>query len=425
MKQLLSLFSILFLINSVKGQSNNTLYQTLLAEAGLLHLQKDYKKAIITYEKAFKLEQPNALTAYKLAGVYSLDSNANKAFFYLELALNTGWTEADWLAEDYYFDYLKNTAPNKWEIIKQQALLKEKEYEKTLKLPALRKQINLIAINDQKLRYKRIQTKDKNQRKLVNQAIHKTDSTNLVQAKAIINKYGWPKLSEIGKDGQNNFWLMVQHADGDVIFQQKALNAMKKLKKSNEINLENYAFLYDRVQCNLNFKQLYGTQVNWVNNGKATSFRPILNEDLVDKRRKEIGLLPLRIYSLTYGFEYNNLTAAQAYKNDSTDLAYTKQLIDSANYFYTKSDFQKTYNYYNTASTVLGGMSNKDNYNAAIIFAKISSQNNEQQYKDIALDFLNLLYQRQALSKTQLKKEHEFKVLYKEHRWIDLYEHVK
>ena len=425
MKQLLSLFSILFLINSVKGQSNNTLYQTLLAEAGLLHLQKDYKKAIITYEKAFKLEQPDALTAYKLAGVYSLDSNANKAFFYLELALNTGWTEADWLAEDSYFDYLKNTAPDKWEIIKQRALLKEKEYEKTLRLPALRKQINLIAINDQKLRYKRIQTKDKNQRKLVNQAIHKTDSTNLVQAKAIINKHGWPKLSEIGKDGQNNFWLMVQHADGDVIFQQKALNAMKKLKKSNEINLEHYAFLYDRVQCNLNFKQLYGTQVNWVNNGKASSFRPIINEDLVDKRRKEIGLLPLSIYCLTYGFEYNNLTAKQAHTNDSTDLAYTKQLIDSANYFYTKSDFQKTYNYYNTASTVLGGMSNKDNYNAAIIFAKISSQNNEQQYKDIALDFLNLLYQRQALSKAQLKKEPEFKVLYKEHRWMDLYEHLK
>ena len=232
-------------------------------------------------------------------------------------------------------------------------------------------------------------------------------------------------MSEIGKDGQNNLWLIVQHADQDVLFQQTALAAMKKLLETKELNPENYAFLYDRVQCNLNYKQWYGTQVNWTHNGEASGFRPIAREDLVDDRRKKMGLLPLKIYSLMYGFTYNNITALQANQNDSSDLAYTSTLIDSANYFYRENKFQKVYDFYNAASMVLGGMTSTENYEAAMLFAKIAEQNNEQQYKDIALDFLNLLFARKELSKSKLKKQAEFKVLYKEKRWVDMYNQLK
>ncbi|MNY64678.1 hypothetical protein D3C86_2018230 [compost metagenome] len=83
-----------------------------------------------------------------------------------------------------------------------------------------------------------------------------------------------------------------------------ALAKMEKLVGTKEIDLENYAFLYDRVQCNLNYKQTYGTQVNWTKNGKASSFRPIIKEDSADKRRADFGLLPLKIYALNYGFQY-------------------------------------------------------------------------------------------------------------------------
>ena len=179
---------------------------------------------------------------------------------------------------------------------------------------------------------------------------------------------------------------------------------MEKLKNTTEINLDNYAFLYDRVQCNLNYKQLYGTQVIWINNGEASGFRPIIKENLVDERRSNVGLIPLKIYALTYGFTYHNVTALQAEQNDSADLAYTRNLIDSAKYFYSIKKFQKVYDFYNNASMVLGGMTNEQNYEAAIIFAKIASSNNEQQYKDIALDFLNLLYIRRELTQKRISK---------------------
>jgi hypothetical protein len=60
-----------------------------------------------------------------------------------------GWTEADWLAADPYFSYLGNTDPADWKTIVREADDKERQYEKGLKLPQLRKRINLLTLKDQ------------------------------------------------------------------------------------------------------------------------------------------------------------------------------------------------------------------------------------------------------------------------------------
>jgi tetratricopeptide (TPR) repeat protein len=106
----LYIFCCCFLFLVSANAQSDSLYQTLIAKAGLLHLQQDHKNAIKYYEQAFQIQKPDALTAYKAAGMYSLDSNANLAFHYLQLALDSGWTEADWLAFDPYFDYLKKNS---------------------------------------------------------------------------------------------------------------------------------------------------------------------------------------------------------------------------------------------------------------------------------------------------------------------------
>ncbi|MCU7548593.1 hypothetical protein OCK74_05665 [Chitinophagaceae bacterium LB-8] len=419
MKKLSIFCCCLLLFFSTNAQSDSV-YQTLIGKASLFHLQENYKSAIECYEQAFKLQNPDALTAYKAAGMYSLDSNADRALIYLQIALKSGWTEADRLAFDPYFDYLRKTEQDKWKAIEQEALTKEQQYGKTLQLPSLRKEINLMALKDQQLRYKRVQTNNDNLLAIINGQINQSDLNNLERAKQIISQYGWLKISQIGKDGQNNLWLIVQHADQDVMFQQTALTAMEKLKGTKELNMENYAFLYDRVQCNLNYKQVYGTQVVWTNNGEASGVRPVKEEDKVDERRKEIGLQPLQIYALTYGFNYKVPTTAQARQNDSAESINVHLLMDSAKYFYSKREFQKTYDYYNTASTFLSGMSSADNFDAAIVFSKIGAVDKDEKYKSIALDFLNLLYVRQNLTKTQLLSQPAFKVLYKEPRWKDM-----
>lgn len=422
MKRSLPILIGLLLLFYCANCQSYSVYQELIARAGLFHLQKDYKNAISCYEKAFVIQQPDALSAYKAASVYSLNSDSDKAFYYIDLALKSGWNEADMLATDPYFDALRNE--QKWKQTLEKAFATEKKYELSMKLPALRKKINLMTLNDQRLRYARIQAKTKEDRDKINHDIYLSDSSNRVHAKAILRRYGWPKISEIGKDGQNNLWLIIQHADDDVLFQQITLSAMRKLINTNEINLENYAYLYDRVQCNLNYKQLYGTQVNWLANGEASGFRSIIREDVIDERRKSMGLPPMKIYSLTYGFEYNNITALKARENDSSDLATTHAHIDSAKYFYTKIEFQKVYDHYNAASMIAGGMNNTENYEAAKLFAKIAAQDNGAQYKSISLDFLNLLYQRGGLSRKSISSR-LFAVFYKEPRWIEMYNHLE
>lgn len=420
MKRILTLTLGFFIFSHAYSQSEKT-YLDLMSKASLFHLQKDYRNAIIYFEKAFALQLPDPLNAYKAAGVYSLDSNDVKAFKYLNVALSSGWVEADLLSFDPYFDYLRNSRSTQWIRVHRKAFRIEKRYAKSLRLPDVRKQVNLMTVKDQSLRYKKAQLKDKSQLKVVNQQISETDTENLRVAKAIIAQYGWPRISDIGKDGQNNLWLLVQHSDRDIIFQQYALSAMENIKDKAEINLENYAFLFDRVQCNLNFKQLYGTQVDWIGNGRASGFRSIIQEDMVDDRRKAFNLSPLNIYALSYGFEYKNVSAETAKTRDSIESAYTKQLIDSAKYFYEAKNYEKSYDLYNSASTILGGMTSADNYDAAVVFTKIYSLNKVSKYKDIALDFLSLLYQRQEMLAFNVEHQTIFSPLHAESRWAGFF----
>ncbi len=412
--------TLLFWSFYVSNAQTNLVYEKLIAEASLLHLQKDYKNAIIKLEKAFLLKEPDALNAYKAAGMYSLAQNEAEAFKYLNIALDKGWTEAEQLSIDPYFDFLRAKYPYKWKTIKLKAQLKEQEYEKKLKLPELRKQINAMGIADQKIRYWKIQTSDPALLNELQQKINDLDFKNLSIAKEILKTNGWPKISEIGIDGAHNFWLIVQHADQDILFQKAALHEMDKLKGTKELDMENYAFLYDRVQCNLNYKQVYGTQVNWTQNGEASSFRGIIKENEADKRRNEFGLLPLKIYALNYGFKYTIPTAEEASKKDKEDTESTLNLINEAKKYYETKEFQKVYDNYNNASMILGGMTSEQNFEASELFAKIYNQTHDEQYRSISLDFLSLNYLRGDLDKKILLSNKEFETFYSENRWKDI-----
>ena len=418
-----SLIAILMLVQhypaSAQKNRRNYVYQELIARAGLYHLQKNYAKAIPIYKQAFTLQIPDGLTCYKAAGAFALAGDMQQAVRYLQIAIDSAWTEADWLAGDSYFDKIASTSPDLWAQLKLNAYAAEARYAKTLSAPELRKTINLMMLTDQRLRYKRAQLTNKTEIDEVNGEIYQADKDNLEKAKIILSKHGWPKLSAVGKDGANNFWLIVQHADNDVLFQQLALKEMEKLKSTREINLENYAFLFDRVQCNLNYKQTYGTQVLWTSNGEASGFRPILREDLVDVRREKLGLLPLRIYALGYGFNYTNVQKYVAKSRDQNDVARAAKLTDSIALYYQKKQFAKAYAAADQAAMIAGGMNDDQNLQAAVLFAKMAADDTDPKYKGIALDFLNLLAMRRTLTKHSLATD-AFDILEGESRWKEI-----
>jgi hypothetical protein len=124
--------------------------------------------------------------------------------------------------------------------------------------------------------------------------LQEIDRKNSARMKEIVDKYGWPGKSLVGKDGANTAWLLVQHADGDRDFQRKCLDLMKAALAKGEVSGQDVAYLTDRVLVGEHKKQLYGTQ-STITNGKV-KFQPIEDEANVDKRRAEVGLPPLAEY---------------------------------------------------------------------------------------------------------------------------------
>ncbi|MCF6132415.1 DUF6624 domain-containing protein [Flavobacterium wongokense] len=115
----------------------------------------------------------------------------------------------------------------------------------------------------------------------------------------ILKKYfaenGYPGIKENGEKASLNFWLLAQHSDHDVAFQEEVLKAMEKELKNKNANPSNYAYLYDRVQKNQNKPQRYGTQMVWDSHGVHSPYN-LESPKKVDERRASMGLGTLAEY---------------------------------------------------------------------------------------------------------------------------------
>jgi len=114
--------------------------------------------------------------------------------------------------------------------------------------------------------------------------------------KAIFERYGYPGFSLVGKKGSNDFWLMTQHCDHDVAFQEKVLAAMWAKVRLHDADAKNFAFLTDRVRVNTGRKQLYGTQVTYNTDSCQAIPKPLEDSLHVNERRKQIGMESLESY---------------------------------------------------------------------------------------------------------------------------------
>lgn len=113
------------------------------------------------------------------------------------------------------------------------------------------------------------------------------DARNTARMKEIVAQIGWPTVSKVGKEGAEQAWLLVQHADRDVGFQQLCLDLMKA-EPETEVSRTDVAMLEDRVRVNSGRPQLYGTQ--FTQKGGAHVPRAIEDPDTVDERRASMGL---------------------------------------------------------------------------------------------------------------------------------------
>lgn len=109
----------------------------------------------------------------------------------------------------------------------------------------------------------------------------------------IIKKEEWPTSERFGKKAENAAWLIAQHSDFDVTFQEKCLSLIKNLPK-NKDRIQDIAYLTDRILANKKRKQIYGTQF-YTKNGVLT-LCPVKDIKNLEIRRKKMGLISFKKY---------------------------------------------------------------------------------------------------------------------------------
>ena len=118
------------------------------------------------------------------------------------------------------------------------------------------------------------------------------DVANTDRLREIVAAVGWPGRTLVGEAGAEQAWLIAQHADHQIDSQRMFLAALVRAVDAGEAPARHAAYLTDRVAMNEGRPQLYGTQVERMEDGQAVPW-PIEKPDRVDERRMSVGLAPL------------------------------------------------------------------------------------------------------------------------------------
>lgn len=117
------------------------------------------------------------------------------------------------------------------------------------------------------------------------------DRANQQRVTEIVDKYGWPKKSQVGPLAATAAFLVVQHASLDI--QLKYVSHMREAALSGEASKQDLALLEDRLLIRQGLPQRYGSQAETQN---GVTLKPTEDEANLDARRASMGLGPICEY---------------------------------------------------------------------------------------------------------------------------------
>lgn len=121
------------------------------------------------------------------------------------------------------------------------------------------------------------------------QQVHRENALMLDQ---IISQYGWPGVSLVGMEGCRAAWLVAQHAICTPDLQRRFLSCLAKASVAGEAPRMQVAFLTDRIRFNECKPQVYGTILDWNENGVLSC--EVDDPENLEIRRKVVGLPPFQ-----------------------------------------------------------------------------------------------------------------------------------
>ena len=132
--------------------------------------------------------------------------------------------------------------------------------------------------------------------------VHEENNKRIIE---IVKKYGWPLESEVGEDGAEAAWLIVQHAVLEPEFQEQCIGLLKQAVEIGEAKGWFLAYLQDRVLIRQGKPQMYGTQHEVVNG----CMKPMETEspEEVNKRRELLGIWTQEEHTASLQSDYDNI----------------------------------------------------------------------------------------------------------------------
>lgn len=106
----------------------------------------------------------------------------------------------------------------------------------------------------------------------------------------IIRRLGWPLRIHFGIKSNLAAYYVIMHSDVDVM--EKYYPLLRQASKLEKENLKALSSVIDRIRLHKKKEQLFGNETRKINrNGQLIQYiYPIFKRDLVNQRRKKIGL---------------------------------------------------------------------------------------------------------------------------------------
>lgn len=132
----------------------------------------------------------------------------------------------------------------------------------------------------------------------------KNHPPNLKKVKEILGKEGWPDSTLIGERGNLIICAVLQHADQET--REHYIPRMKQAVMDKKLEARWLVRAEDRIRTDKGELQMYGGQMKWYPKTKTFNVWPVHDPVNIDKRRAEIGLIPIAEHLKNrFDFEWN------------------------------------------------------------------------------------------------------------------------
>ena len=312
MKKLIALFFITMNIGLMQSQT----YKEFVAKGDDSYKAKDYKGSVGYYEKAFKMEHKSSTDLYNGACAAALNNDDEKAFKWLDLAIDNGYEDIAHIKIDNDLESLHNK--KEWiktiDKLQKQMDILSANYDKPLQKELLDIYTEDQGIRGDFMKIYKDPNSDKKKIDSIGKLMRKKDSINLIKVIKILDEKGWVGKDVVGAQANQTLFLVIQHSD--LKNQQKYLPMMREAVKKGNANPGNLAYLEDRVALREGRRQIYGSQSSKNKMTNKLHISPMIDPDNVDKRRAEVGLGTMAEYAAKMNIEWN----LEAYKKELPEM---------------------------------------------------------------------------------------------------------